>query len=351
MRHSPLLSLFSFCVGLLAAGTVHAADVAVFAPETNNVSAADASAVGELIAQSYALVSHQSVVAPTQSTAALTAPDAYQAAAAQLGVREYIRLNVVAAGPSLAISAGRYRADGQVLQQVKQVAASVEDVAVIADGLARALLTGSVPAAEVAAAPVRPPPPPPKVEAEDNMVYGFKAGLHFPLARDALYYPTVSLQFVGRLQLTRTFLEFGAGFVLPTVIENEPYVSCPFDSTTMTSVCPPNTSRRGHTGGITAEIGASYYLSDTNVSPYIGGGLITRIILAGLDDNYETEDPTERNIASILAYGQFGLTYPRHNTTRLFADLRVAQSLLSQRLENGRSVWPVEPTVHVGFGW
>jgi hypothetical protein len=350
MRYSPLLSLFSICLGLLAAGTVHAADVAVFAPETNNVSAADASAVGELIAQSYALVSHQSVLAPAQSAAALTAPEAYQAAAAQLGVKEYIRLNVVAAGPRIAISAGRYRADGQVLQQVKQVAANIEDVAVIADGLARALLTGSVAAGELAAAPVPPPPPPPKAEV-DNMVYGFKAGLHMPLARDALYYPTVSLQFVGRLQLTHTFLEFGAGFVLPTVIQDEPYVSCPFDSTTMMSVCPPNTSKRGHTGGFTAEIGASHYLSDTNVSPYIGGGLITRIILAGLDNNYESDATSERNIASILVYGQFGLTYPRHNTTRMFADLRVSQSVLSQRLENGRSVWPVEPTVHVGFGW
>lgn len=183
------------------------------------------------------------------------------------------------------------------------------------------------------------------------MVYGFKAGLHMPLARDAAYYPTISLQFEGRLQLPRMFLEFGAGFVLPTVIRDEQYESCTWNNETQMSICTdPPTSNRGHTGGFTAEIGASYYLTNTDVSPYVGGGLITRIILAGLDD-YDTDEVNERNIASILAYAQFGLTFPRSNTTRFFADLRVAQAMLAQRLENGRSVWPVEPTLHVGFGW
>ena len=97
MYKSPLVCLLVVCLGLLSTTAVHAADVAVFAPEATNLSPQDASAVGELTAQSYAFISRQQVVSPAQSQAALTQAHTYEGAAAQLGVKEYIRISAVAA--------------------------------------------------------------------------------------------------------------------------------------------------------------------------------------------------------------------------------------------------------------
>lgn len=356
MRNSPFVTpfftIFVACFGVLLPAAVRAADVAVFAPETSNLSPQDANAVGELIAQAYAMVSRQNVLSPASSQPALVQTRAYEAAAAQLAVKEFIRMSAVAAGRRIVIIAGRYQADGRVLQQVRQIVESIEDVALASDSVARALFTGTAQsampppagAAQAAPAPFAPPP-----RKKDQMVYGLKSGVHMPLARNASYYSAVSLQFNGRLQLPRFFLEFGVGFLLPTVMRNAPYVSCTWDVTTMTNVCPQTTSDRGHVGGITAEIGASYYLTDSDVAPYVGGGIIPRAILAGLDGN--NGEGNERDIASMSGYVQVGLTFPRHQTTRFFVDLRVAQALLEQHLENGDTVWPSEPTLHAGIGW
>jgi hypothetical protein len=350
MSNSPVLAVVVTCLGLFTwTSAAAAADVAVFAPEASNLSTQDASAVGELVAQSYALVARQGVLSPTHTQPALAQAKTYEAAAAQLTVREYIRLSAVATGRRVVISAWRCQADGRVLQQARQIAESVEDLAFSSDGVARTLFSGSPPA---------PPPGPPGQPAvaaprppeTDDMVYGLKAGVHMPLARDATYYPAVSLQFNGRLQLPRVFFEFGAGFLLPTVIQDSPDVSCVWDNATMMSICPTSTSNRGHVGGFTAELGASYYLTQGDVGLYVGGGMITRVILAGLGsgDGYGDD---ERNIASLPLYAQFGLTFPRDNTTRFFADFRVAQAILPQYLENEDVVWPIEPTLHTGFGW
>jgi hypothetical protein len=104
-------------------------------------------------------------------------------------------------------------------------------------------------------------------------------------------------------------------------------------------------SKHGFIGGITTEIGASYYLTDGNIAPYIGGGLIPRVVLAGIDSSQK------RDIASMSAYGQFGFTVPRNSSTRFMCDLLVAQAILPQHLKGGREVWPTEPSLHVGIGW
>jgi hypothetical protein len=260
-------------------------------------------------------------------------------------------LSAVAAGRFIAIGASRHQADGRVLQQVKQNAEGVEGLTYSADAIARALV--GLPAAAPALPPLvsaAPQAPPPKQRAprEDTMDYGLKAGVHLPFAPRSRYYSAVSFQFNGRLQFPRFFLEFGAGFVIPTVIDdNDDYDSqCGYDSSGQNYTCTgPKTTNRGYIGGITTELGASYYLTNTHVSPYIGGGLIPRVVLAGLDNT------DKRDIASMAAYAQFGITVPRHATTRFFCDLRVAQAILPQHLNNQRRVWPTEPSLHVGLGW
>jgi hypothetical protein len=346
-------------IGLLAACLLfgpeiaRAADIAVFAPEISNLSAQDAEAVGGLVAQSYAAVSQRSLLAPAQTAPALQQAGDYPAAALQLGVKEYIRLSAVSAGQRLVITAGRYTADGRLIMQLRQTAESIEDAALAADSIARSLYSGvqtPSPIAQGPMGPIGPIAPPPREPKKDEMVYGFKTGVHIPFAKDASFYPAISLQFDGRLQMQHFFLEFGAGFLIPTSLEQDDYYddygSCPppYDSTG--GSCEAPKTNRGHIGGITAELGASYYLTDTNVSPYIGGGIIPRIVLAGLNGNREQED-----VASMSVYAQVGLTFPRDRPTRFFVDLRIAQGILEQHLNNGRGVWPTEPALHAGFGW
>jgi hypothetical protein len=53
----------------------------------------------------------------------------------------------------------------------------------------------------------------------------------------------------------------------------------------------------------------------------------------------------------MLAYAQVGLTFPRDRPTRFLVDLRIAQAILPQHLNNGREVWPTDPSLHAGIGW
>jgi hypothetical protein len=185
-----------------------------------------------------------------------------------------------------------------------------------------------------------------KAKDETDNFYGFKTGVHFPVAKEAKYWTGLSLQFVGRLQFPRFFIEFGAGFIVPTIVENRYQEStCALDPITGTTTCTdPAPSNRGYIGGFTTELGASYYLTQGNVVPYVGGGVIPRIVLAGLDN--EAHD-----IAGMLAYAQFGFTAPRRGNTHFFADVRLAQAILPQHLESGEPVWSTEPTLHAGLGW
>lgn len=352
MHRNFLLPFLVACIGLFAPRIASAADVAVFPPEMGNLSAQDASTVGELIAQAYASVSQQSVVSPTYAQTALTQGQTYEGAAAQLGVKEYIRLSAVAAGRYIAIAASRYQADGRLLQQAKQNANGIEGLTYTADSMARALLGQSAPAPVLAPTVTQPMEYAPQVrqprkKREDHMDYGVKAGVHLPFAKNSRYYSAVSLQFDGRLQFPRFFLEFGVGFILPTVIDDNSYDSnCGYDGNGNYTCMDAPRSNRGYIGGITTELGASYYLTDTNIAPYIGGGLIPRVVLAGLDGG---ED--KRDIASMSAYAQVGFTLPRRSTTHFFCDLRLAQAILPQHLDNDREVWPTEPSLHVGLGW
>jgi hypothetical protein len=300
-----------------------------------------------LIAQSYAAISQREVAAPSQTASALAQSHDYSAAATQLGVKEYIRLSAVSAGHRVVITAGRYAVDGRSLMQLRQTAESFEDVALAADSIARGLYSG-VP--NTAAAPIAQglplPLPPMQVPKKRNeAVLGFKTGVHMPFAKNATYYPGISLQFNGRLQLPHLFLEFGVGFLIPTTLEDDDDVFVPCSGTD-TLMCGERKTNRGFVGGITTELGASYYLTEGNFAPYLGGGIIPRVILAGMDSNGDRQD-----IASMSVYAQVGLTFPRDRPSRVFVDLRLAQAILEQHLHNGDEVWPTEPSLHAGIGW
>jgi hypothetical protein len=91
MRIAKILVLsFALLSGLT--GAAHAADIAVLPVESSTLDPKDASALGELLAQSYASASRQAVLAPSRIPA-----DGRNAneLAASLSVSEYIRTDAV----------------------------------------------------------------------------------------------------------------------------------------------------------------------------------------------------------------------------------------------------------------
>jgi hypothetical protein len=130
------------------------------------------------------------------------------------------------------------------------------------------------------------------------------------------------------------FLEFGAGFTVPSSGVSEADRSI---------------------GGVFAEFGADYYLTHSSVSPYIGGGVMPRLI-GGNHVDFG---------ANLAAYGQLGVMFFRQSSSRLYLDLRVAQNLTpwQRTTVNSSSTFPyteedasgarfpTELLVAVGVGW
>src|SRR5688572_5703522 len=110
---SLLVSLFALLCS--TPSFARAADVAFFPVETTNLVPADSYAVGELLAQAYAGVTHQAVLAPSRTQDVLGTAVTYEAAAQQLGVGEYVRTSAVAVGRKIVIQATRYQSNGQVV--------------------------------------------------------------------------------------------------------------------------------------------------------------------------------------------------------------------------------------------
>ena len=310
-----------------------AADVAIFPAETSNLAPADNLAVGELLAQAYAGISRQAVLSPVRTADAVAHATTYEGAAQALGVQEYVRTSTLAVGRLIVITATRYRADGTFVYQSKMTARAMEDMPAISDRMAKALFL------QVDDEEVRTRDNVVLDEARvknrraSEKVVGFKTGVYMPLAKNAKFDTSIGLQFDIRFEMDRFFLEFAAGFIFPTNLQDN---SC--DS--LDDYCTPSHRRHGRVGGFTGEIGGSYYLTNGNFGPYVGVGLIPRLLV---DIN--------NDMAAMLAYAQAGFMFPRDASIRFYADFRAAQGLIATHLENGASVHTTELTIHAGFGW
>jgi hypothetical protein len=321
--------------GLLSVlpSSASAADVAIFPAETSNLAPGDNLAVGELLAQAYAGISRQAVLSPVRTEDAVAHATTYEGAAQSLGVKEYVRTSTLAVGRLIVITATRYSADGTFVYQSKMTAHSMEDMPAISDRMAKALFL-QVDDEEVrtrdnvvqAEARV-------KTRRTSEKIFGFKTGVYIPMAKGAKYSTAIGAQFDIRFEMDKFFLEFAAGFIIPTSIVD---TYC-YDSENL--YC--GRGNHGSIGGLTGEIGGSYYLTDGNAAPYIGVGLIPRIMMAGFNDD----------VASMLGYAQVGFMLPRDSSVRFYADFRASQGIIETHLQNGKGVHTTELTIHAGFGW
>ena len=299
--------------------SVWAANAAVFPVRATNVQQGTADAIGVLFASHYAKDTGQATLSPAD--AAVVGGESLAQAAQRLGVSEYVFLEAIGLGEKTTLVATLYLPNGNVVYSARAVALAPEEVDVVVERLSLALVR------KVSVEQTRSLDTVTRVEGQERArtgstrSIGFKA--HFAAAMGL---PSVqgssgvlglgSVMFDLRMEMKRFFFEFGAGFLVPSV--NNASVSY---------------------GGVQIDLGANYFFTDTNIAPYVGLGVMPRLMIGS------------RTGANLAPYAQLGLTFNREGRARFFAEAKVAQNVLAVAYINGRDVLPTEVGLSVGMGW
>jgi hypothetical protein len=300
------------------------AKVVVFPVQATNLDPANRQAVGALLAQAYQAASGEATVSPRQASPVLRETDDYGAAAKQLGANEYVATDAVGLGNRIIITATRYTVDGRVIHTAKMTADGIEDVEVVSERLARALVkkTSTERSRTISSVSQGEGRAQNRVWVEKLM--GIKASGDYWIGYGVDIDPTLTISFDGRLEGQGYFLEFGAGFLV-------------------SSGSPDGRS----VGGLTSELGASFYLMEESASPYLGVGVLPRILAGD---------------ANLAAYAQGGVMLMRESSSRIYFDVRASQSLLPIRFEYWPSnssglepvretSYPTELSLNAGIAW
>jgi len=152
-------------------------------------------------------------------------------------------------------------------------------------------------------------------------VLGVKLSFGAPFGSSASYNGIGAIGFDGRFERDKYFVELGAGFTIPGPGSHKSY------------------------GGVGAELGMSYFVTNGDTALYLGGGILPRLIFS----------ESSNSPLNIAPYLQAGVSFDRSARMRLYADLRLAQNLLPVRVndDSGATVdsYPTELTLQVGIGW
>ncbi len=314
---------------ILASTVVSAAEpVAMFTPKAFNVDEKQLSSFGAVCATKYASVAQTPVIAPDIARQAIGPNGSLVEAAAALHAHELIELTVISlatpTSPGRWIIEGiRRDAAGKELYRTEVTAESLNDAVPACERMALSL-SKMVPPTEtlnrhnVTAAEMAETSEPNRTGTEKLL--GVKTNFALPLSGSGSVNPLWSVAFDARLEFPRYFIELGAGFLIPAVL---------------------NASSTSY-GGLTSEIGASYFLSDADTAAYIGGGLQPRLLFSG-------------SIVNLAPYAQLGIEFSRASSTRLYADFRVSQNILPVASSSGfggsPSLFPTELALQIGIGF
>jgi len=340
MRTAMLSMIF---VTMLASSALAQERVGVFPVEGTNISPEEGIAIGMLIAASYSDQVHAPVLSPNETAAAaaqqLSKPDA----ARQLGLTQYITVQCVRLNTKMTVRAELHNVHGSTLYQVRTVAMSLDDMEQVSDRVASSLyrrtpLEYTQTIDNVTGKEMRAPN---RMFAEK--VFGLRTAVVMPFASGLD--PTAGLlaEFDGRLEGTSYFLEFGAGFMIPSDLDDN------YDDDNAT------------VGALMAHLGGSYYLSNSTVAPYLGGGVSPRIMFGDYSG------------AGFTVLGKVGLMFMRQSSSRLYVEVEVDQNLLPLSRDYDyydNEVWnpdtmmyeatdrpddsdvlPTELSLAVGIGW
>jgi hypothetical protein len=284
------------CLTLVAASSASAADLAVFPVQGTNLSDGELAAIGSLLASSYAAQANKPVLGPNDLMPVLARTQSEPDTAQELGLSEYVHVEAVRLTSKIALHATLRDKHGRVLFQVRATAMSLDDMEVVADRLAAALVQRT----DIG-----------NTRTIDNVtgketrganrlflekVLGARFALVLPVANHLDPQPTLLMQFDARLEQKDYFLELAFGFLIPN------------ESAATRSVA-----------GVVGELGASYYLTHTSVSPYIGAGISPRVFLGMYTG------------AGVAINAHLGLMFMRESSTRIYLEFQVDQNLMEAR--------------------
>lgn len=307
-----------FCLGvfltLWAAGVAHAQYSGVFPVQGTNLTDRERASIGALISNAYAERTRTSVFTPAELEPILRQAGSETQAAQQAGLYEYLHVEAVRLETRIVLYAELRDAAGRSLNDVRDTAFSLDDMELVSQRMA-AGLAGNL-GRRASGREARP-----RRSAFEEKLFGVRFALVMPWARRLETQASLLCQFDVRLEQPRYFLEVAAGFWLPS-----------------------ETNARQGLGGFVGHIGASYYLAQASVSPYIGLGFSPRVF----GGQYEG--------GGLAVNAHVGVMFMREASTRLYAELRVDQNLLRARRRDATDgargeILPTELSAAVGLGF
>ena len=292
-----ILSLVLLVMTLAIPAAAHAYDVIMMPISGVNLAPGQTQAVTALFGQQYAAESGRSVgpiAFPANSDG--KALD-YAAVARDAGATEYLQGTCVALEDKYVLTVERHSQNGQLIYVAAMTANTFDDMPEVTKRLARSLLTRTPPADTITADTVT------RNEAEaanrSGVVVsrGVKASITMPFASDASYEPIAGLAFNMKFELSRAFLAWGIGLMLPGSTGQD---------------------RTAYGSGF-SEISGNYYLADGSFAPYVGGGVSPRLQMSGEGDDMGV---------GFAPFLQLGATFPRESRAHFLLEARLAQNLL-----------------------
>ena len=300
----------------------YAAQVAVLPVQGTNLQPGEIEAVGVMLANAYAVEAKVDVAGPVEVAGVRQTLDPaanVQALIAALGASEYVEATAVQLKSKLSLRAMLRSADGALVHTAEITAASLDDIEQAAERLARALVNRTTVAETRTITNVTKTEGKAPNRVFSEKVWGLKTGVVFAVAPGVEIEPMIPLAFDWRFEGESYFLEFGFGASFPVSVGD---------------------SEAKGFGGVWAEFGGSYYLLNSSISPYVGGGVQPRIW--GFSDDGGIR---------FAAFGQSGVMFMRESSTRFYGEFRVTQNVIPFEFENGDEHFPTEFGLNFGIGW
>lgn len=287
---------FSYLVLLLVClvAALHTRPVAaallVMPAQGTNLEQGELAAIWQLVATAYQAERRDTLIPASDVDPVLQETRAAPAVAARLGVAEYVQVVGVRLRERIVITASLHERDGKLLHTAKITALTMDDVEPASERLIKALLLRTETAQTRDLDTVTLTETQPKNRTQAQRSLGLRAAYTYPLAYGPALASMLNIGINVRYESSRHFVEVGAGLMIPESTDRMSY------------------------GGVYGELGASWYLLQSDISPYLGAGVMPRLASV--------------SIINAAPYGQVGLTFFRESTTRLHMELRVAQNVL-----------------------
>ena len=321
-----------FLVPAVLAFTVPAfATVMILPVKGTNLEPGEIDAIGQMITTAYQQEAKDTTIPPDEAKKVVDEAGGYSQAAQKVGAKEYVYVSAVRLDSRISLNATRYSADGKYIYSAKMSATSLDDIEPAVERLSKALLHEQTPGDARTTENVMRTEEQQPIRAQSQKVAGFKGSFIYPIG----WSKTVALQMAGaldvRLESGQHFIELGIGLTFASPDHAYSY------------------------GGIWLDIGGDFYLTDGNTAPYLGGGIMPRLM-------WDEGD----SLANLAPYVQGGLMFFRDSKTRLYTDFRVAQNvlpitfryegvydpLLGVYSDTGKkNLYPTELTFSVGMGF